>query len=151
MKTSITWSDTGNLRFERPIRATAAGRFPINPGRYLGLAAAGVLLAVGVFAALTAGDSTTRFQVLSALAAGLGLIQAWHGLDSGRLGRALIGGGAGIGVIALAVAAAPVNAGLLAAAFLIAGVGAAISHSRQTGLWVPTAALALTLAVLSLT
>ena len=150
MSTSISLPYDQSLVFKKSSRTAAYTGSWISASRYLGLAALGVLLAVAAYAALTITAEPARFQILAALAAGLGLVQAWEGFDSGRLGRALTGIGAGGAVIILAIAALPAGAGLLAGAFLIAGLTAAAGHSRETGLWVPTAALALTLAVLSL-
>ncbi len=148
MRTSISLLDTGTLVFNKATADRTAGKGTwTSAGRYLGWAALGVLLAVAVDALLTASADATRFQILAALAAGLGLTQVWRGFDGGR---ALIGAAAGLAVIILATASVPAAANLLAGAYLIAGVTAAASHRRETALWVPTAALSLTLAVLSL-
>ena len=150
MRTSISLPYDQSLVFKKSSRTAAYTGSWISGGRYLGLAALGVLLAVVAYAALTTIAEPARFQILAALAAGMGLVQVWEGFDNARLGRALTGIVAGGAVIVLAIAALPVDAGLLAGAFLTAGLTAAVGHNRETGLWVPAAALALTLAVLSL-
>lgn len=150
MRTSICLHDTGTIVLRTPRRVAIRTAAWISGGPYLGLAALGVLLAVGFYAGLSASATGVRPEILAALAAGLGLILAWQGFDSARLARGLAGIGAGATAIALAIAALPANASLLAAAFAIAGLTAAANHARAPGLWVPTATAALTLAVLGL-
>lgn len=150
MRTSICLHDTGTIVPRAARGAAVFRRSWISAGRYLGLAALGVVLAVATHALLSGAAAPARSSTLAALAAGLGLIRVWQGFDSDRLGRALAWIGAGAAVIALAIAAVPGNAPLLASAFAIAGAAAAADHNRETGLWVPTAAASLALAILSL-
>ncbi len=150
MRTSVCLHDTGTIVLRSPLRAVATSARLIPGGRYLGWAALGVLLAVGIHAGLSASAASARIEILAALAGGLGVLLAWQGFDSTRLGRALAGIGAGTTVTVLAIAALPASTPLLATALAIAGAAAAVNHARETGLWVPTAAASLTLAILGL-